>query len=73
LKSVNTIPVICISSTQKPKIKDYRKLGINLKAIQMDGVSHFLMMSHPVTFNYLLNEQLNKISRSNSNSKVKNY
>ena len=66
LKSINDIPVICIGSRTKPNKNKFRKFGINFNAVQMDGVGHFLMMSHPEPFNELLDEQLQKLLSDSS-------
>jgi len=64
IKLINNIPVISISSTDKPIIEEFRNYGVNFQDFRMEGLSHFLHMSNPVEFNKIFGEQLNKILKS---------
>ena len=66
LKLIGDIEMVSINARISPDINDFRDYGVNfIDDVLMDSVSHFLMMSHPETFNTLLSEQLQKVT-SNS-------
>ncbi len=67
LKSIGNIPVISIASESKPDVKAFRDHGVNFYDLRMDGISHFLMITHPEEFNEILTKQLNKVINGDYN------
>ena len=61
LKLIGDIPVINIASTGKPNVDEFREYGVNFQDFQMEGFSHFLMMSHPDAFNEVFSKQLQNL------------
>ena len=66
IKLIKNIPIISISSTDKPIVEEFKNCGVNFQDFRMEGLSHFLHMSNPVEFNKIFGEQLNKILKSKS-------
>lgn len=67
LKSIGNIPVISIASESKPDVKVFRNHGVNFYDFRMDGLSHFLMITHPEEFNEILTEQLHRVINGDYN------
>jgi pimeloyl-ACP methyl ester carboxylesterase len=64
LKLIKDIPLISIESTKKPNVEEFINYGVNFQNYHIEGLSHFLQMSHPVEFNKMISEQLDKILKS---------
>jgi pimeloyl-ACP methyl ester carboxylesterase len=61
LKKIPGIPVISIGSESKPDVNIFRHHGVNFQDFRMDGLSHFLHITHPKEFNEIFFRQLELI------------
>jgi pimeloyl-ACP methyl ester carboxylesterase len=59
-----TVPIVAINSDMRPSdVQSFESTFSSFKFVIMSGVGHFAMLEDPKTFNRLLAETINELSR----------